>query len=183
MDCWFREFGNGYYTIPVTVGATLLAQGWKNHRVGFDTPLADCVEAWGYRSSRAFLVGAPAVIVLQNLTGASRPGESSAGSDWKPFDDNNGVSGHSVVGAVPFLVAARMTNRPLVKGAFLLGSGLGAYGRLCDDGHYLSQVLMGWSLAWISVEATTMTDHTATRFRLVPIDIRGAHGFGVEIRR
>ncbi len=183
VDCWFRDFGNGYYTISATAAALLLSHAWKYGRYGRPTPLADGVEDWSYRSMRAFFVGAPSVLVIQQLTGSSRPGESSAGSDWVPFADNNGVSGHAFVGAVPFLAAAKMTDRPLVKGALLVGSGMGAYGRLCDDGHYLSQVLLGWSIACLSVEAVTATEQSRERYRFVPLSIRGYHGLGIEFRR
>lgn len=178
--CWQSEFGNGNYTIPVTLTAWLLSRTWQLHH---DSPAAATVEHWSYRTTRSYLIGTPAVLVLQRLTGGSRPGESSSGSRWKPFDDENGVSGHSFMGAVPFLVAAKMSRRPLVKTALFAGSGIAAYGRLCDNGHYFSQVLMGWGLAYLSVEAITQTDCCPTRYRLVPMDVRGNMGFGIEVRR
>jgi hypothetical protein len=57
------------------------------------------------------VVGAPPLYVMQQVTGSSRPGEGSAGSHWHFLNDNNGVSGHAFIGAVPFLAASgiRMT--------------------------------------------------------------------------
>ena len=180
--CGLRELGEGNYVIPATLAAYGLARMWQARRPA-PNPIAESVETWSYRTSRSLLVGAPPLLTIQWLTGASRPGESSAGSDWKPFNDNNGASGHTFVGAVPFLVAAKMARRPLVKTAFFAGSGLAAYGRLCDDGHYLSQVLLGWSIAYLAVEATTCTDLEPTKYRLVPLGLNGAYGLGIEVRR
>lgn len=76
-----------------------------------------------------------------------------------------------------------MAKRPMVKAALFAGSGLAGYGRLCDDGHYLSQVMLGWMVAYLAVEATTLTDLEPMRYRLVPLDLHGFYGLGVEIRR
>ncbi len=181
VDCWISGFGDGYYVVGTTTAVFALSRFWIN-RHGYG-PIVQTTETWSYRTGRSLLVGAPTLLALQWLTGASRPGESTAGSEWKPFDDNNGVSGHAFVGAVPFLVAAKMSNRPVAKTAFFIGSGLAGYGRLCDEGHYLSQVLLGWSIAYLSVEATTMTDRSMARYRLVPLNFRGGHGLGIEVRR
>ncbi len=138
--------------------------------------------AWSGQSLRALLVGAPPVGVLQIAIGASRPGESSAGSKWKPFDDTNSISGHTFVGAVPFLVAARQTDNLLLKSAFYIGSGLTGFSRLDSDAHYLSQVLLGWWIAYLAVEATDFTDQSPLQYRLVPLSLRGVVGVGFELR-
>lgn len=137
---------------------------------------------WSRQSLRAMHVGAPLVLLLQYAIGSSRPGESAHGSRWRPFNDNNGVSGHTFVGAVPFLVAARRTDRMLLKAAFFAGSGLTGYSRLNDDANYLSQVLLGWSIAYLSVEATHWTEHSNLQYRIVPLTIDGLVGVGVETR-
>ncbi len=62
----------------------------------------------GVYASRAYLVGAPAMLLMQNVTGGSRPEEMDHGSKWDPFHDDNGVSGHAFMGAVPFLTLANM---------------------------------------------------------------------------
>ena len=75
------------------------------------------VKSWARDSLRALFVGAPAGLVIQYATGASRPEEGSSG--WKPFRGNNGLSGHSFVGAVPFITAARMQDGVAMKSPFL----------------------------------------------------------------
>jgi membrane-associated phospholipid phosphatase len=137
---------------------------------------------WSRQSLRALVVGLPVVALLQVTTGASRPGEAEYGSRWRPFRDNNGASGHAFIGAVPFLVAAKRTDHLLLKTAFFAGSGLAGFSRLNDDAHYLSQVLLGWSVACLAVEATTWTERSKLQYRIVPVTIDGLIGVGVETR-
>ena len=117
------------------------------------------------------------------LIGASRPGETVAGSRWRPFNDSNGVSGHAFVGAVPFLVAAKHAERPLVKVALIAGSTLTGYSRIYQDKHYLSQALLGWSIAHLAVEATEMTEQSVDQWRVVPLGLDDVVGVGWEMRR
>ncbi len=138
--------------------------------------------SWSRQSLRALLVGAPPVGVLQVAIGASRPGESSAESKWKPFDDNNSVSGHAFVGAVPFLVAAKRSDNPVLKSLFYAGSGLTGLSRIYEDSHYLSQVLLGWWIAYLAVEATEFTELAPLQYRVVPLNLRGGVGVGFELR-
>jgi membrane-associated phospholipid phosphatase len=138
--------------------------------------------SWSRQSLRALLVGAPPVGVLQVAIGASRPGESSAESKWKPFDDSNGVSGHTFVGAVPFLVAAKRTDNRVLKSLFYAGSGLTGLSRVYEDSHYLSQVLLGWWIAYLAVEATEFTELAPLQYRVVPLNLRGTVGVGFELR-
>ncbi|MGI9518061.1 MAG: hypothetical protein ACR2NP_13490 [Pirellulaceae bacterium] len=180
VDCWYDELGSEYMVLATV--ATLAISFTYRKQVDYDSQLATMTETWAYRSSRAMLIGSGPVFVWQRVIGSSRPGESSAGSDWKPFDDENGVSSHAFIGAVPFLVAAKMSKRPVVKAAFVAGSGLAGYGQLCKDKHYLSQVIMGWTIACLSVEAATRTDNDQYKYRLVPLDVRGFHGLGIELR-
>jgi membrane-associated phospholipid phosphatase len=137
---------------------------------------------WSRQSIRAMLVGAPVVFSLQYIIGSSRPGEAPYGSEWRPFADNNGVSGHAFVGAVPFLVAAQRADHWFWKATFFAGSGLAGYSRINDDAHYLSQVLLGWSIAYLSVEATRWTEGSQVQYRIVPLTIDGEVGIGVEMR-
>ncbi len=181
VDCWFREFGNGSYLLAAITASSIVAR--SSQAMHGNRPANDALDSWSNRTLRSYVVGGPTLLGLQYITGASRPGESSDGSEWHPFNDNNGASGHTFVGALPFLVAAKMAQRPVVKAAFFTGSGLAGYGRLCDDGHYLSQVMLGWMVAYLAVEATTQTDCEPMRYRLVPLNPRGFYGLGVEIRR
>ena len=117
------------------------------------------------------------MLAMQMLTGASRPGETDDGSTWKPFQDNNGVSGHSFIGAVPFLCAAKMTDDPLWKAAFYAGSTLAGLSRINDDRHYTSQVFLGW---WMAYLAATAVDQTQSgNWAVYPWPT--ADGMGVEV--
>jgi hypothetical protein len=90
-DC--KVIGEGKYALPIFGAAALTGVVLEGQ------PAGDIVGEWGSRSLRIFVVGAPPLYVLQMATGASRPGESSAGSKWHFWNDNNGVSGHAFVGA------------------------------------------------------------------------------------
>lgn len=179
---WYREFGNGTYVAPTMVAlicSSRLYQKCSPHHA----PCAHTIDRWSSRSMRSLLVGAPILLATQWVTGASRPDEASSGSRWVPFNDTNGASGHTFVGAVPFLVAAQMAKRPVVKVAFIAGSGLTGWGRICDDGHYLSQVLLGWTIAHVSVRASQFTETGRQPYRLRPLRIGNAQGIGIEFRR
>ena len=138
-----KKFGEGSYLIPLVIGASLLPEGYF-------------VSEWGRDSSRAYLVGAPAMLSLQLLTGASRPEESD--SHWKPFNDNNGVSGHAFMGAVPFITAANRVDNVYLKSLLYVGSTLTAWSRVNDDDHYLSQAVLGWFVAYQSASAINKTN-------------------------
>ena len=182
-DCWYDEFGNGSYVIPLTIGTSLAAHLWRVRHPDRHSPVAESLNTWGYRSARSIGVGTPALILTQWSTGGSRPGETAFGSEWKWFDDDNGASGHAFIGAIPFLVAADMTDRPVLKGMLYLGSGLAGYGRICNDSHYLSQVILGWTIAHISVRATRITDSRRPPYSVTPLAINGDPGIGIVIRR
>src|SRR3990172_7980284 len=80
--------GNGYVTIPV-FAATAVVGSWFD-----EVPLGKGLGEWGERSLRTILVGAPPMLAMQLLTGASRPGETYECSQWAPFRDDNGARGH-----------------------------------------------------------------------------------------
>lgn len=173
-DC--KDIGEGRYALAVfgTAAATgYLLEG---------RPVGDAIGAWGERSLRIFVVGGPPVYALQWATGGSRPDESSAGSRWKPFQDNNGVSGHAFVGAIPFLAAAGMVENPWAKGGLVVCSTFVGLSRVTDNAHYPSQVFLGWSLA---VAGTLAVDRTDFRFagheaRIVPVLFEEGGGVGFE---
>lgn len=106
---------------------------------------------WAERSLRALFVGGPLGLFLRSATGGGKPTEG--GSDWKPFSNNNGLSGHSFIGAVPFITAAKMEERAYVKWLLYGASTLPALSRINDDEHYLSQAALGWYLAYLSASA------------------------------
>ncbi len=147
-----KGLGDGFYALPV------FATAWGLGAVFPENPLAITTATWGERSLRAFLVGGLPVYVLQLSTGASRPGESPAGSAWNPWQDDNGVSGHSFVSAIPFITAAKMTEDARLKVLFYAASTLGPLSRINDGDHYVSQAFLGWWIAYLAAEAVNESD-------------------------
>ena len=178
-----KDIGDGIYLLPaagIAAAAGVALEGM---------PVGDALRGWGGRSLRIFLVGGPPVYVLQLATGASRPSnngsintESPSGSDWKFFQDNNGVSGHSFMGAIPFLAAADMVENPLAKGTLYVCSTFVGFSRINDDAHYSSQAFLGWYLAWASSLAVSRTEHHFAGFqvRVVPVPVGDQGGMGLE---
>ncbi|HBB75037.1 MAG TPA: hypothetical protein DC048_11385 [Planctomycetaceae bacterium] len=173
-----KDIGEGRYALSVFGAAAATGLVFEGH------PAGDAVGEWGSRSLRMFVVGAPPVYVLQWATGASRPGESSAGSDWKFFDDNNGVSGHAFVGAIPFLAAADMVDSPLLKGTLYVCSTFVAFSRITDDAHYPSQAFLGWYLALASARAIDATEmrFAGLEVSVMPLPIGDLGGMAVQTR-
>ncbi|MCA9241552.1 MAG: hypothetical protein KDA37_15185, partial [Planctomycetales bacterium] len=122
-----KVFGEGMYAIPIYAVTTIVAKRFE------DSPTAYTVGEWGERSLRTILVGGPPVLGLQLLIGASRPMEGHSDSHWEPFNDDNGVSGHAFMGAIPFLSAAKMTDHTPTKAALYLASTLPGISRINDD--------------------------------------------------
>jgi membrane-associated phospholipid phosphatase len=158
--------GNYKVTVPIFLGAALLGE------VGGSSALISIPGKWGRTSLRALLVGEPVLLGFQRGLGASRPVEG--GSEWDPFNDDNGVSGHGFVGAIPFLTAAKMSDNRLLKGLFYIGSALPAWSRVNDNQHYPSQALLGWWLAYLSVESTENTEQRA--LRIAPLFLKNGGG-------
>jgi len=173
-----KDIGEGRYALSVFGAAAatgLILEG---------RPTGDVIGEWGSRSLRMFVVGAAPVYVLQLATGASRPGESPAGSKWHFFNDNNGVSGHAFVGAIPFLAAAEMAESPWAKGGLLVCSTFVAFSRVTDNAHYPSQAFLGWYLAWASAVAVDRTEwrYAGMDISLVPMPMADLGGMSVEAR-
>jgi len=147
-----KFFGEGQIFIPVMATSAITYRFLQESRGLPDSTLGDFTD----RTFRGYLVGAPALLTFQSLLGGDRPGDGS--SHWRPFHRPVGVSGHAFVGAVPFITAAQMTDKPFVKGLFYALSVCTAWSRVNDDAHYLSQVALGWYLAYLSVRAVTATE-------------------------
>ena len=141
-----KPIGNGRIMVPIYLAAVLAGGLAKDNTIGA------AIGDWGAQCSRAILVGAPPVLALQRVLGASRP-EDGRGSSWHHLHDDNGVSGHSFMGAVPFLVAAKMTDNRFLKYPLYLGSTLTGLSRINDNKHYFSQVFLGWWIAFLSVDS------------------------------
>lgn len=148
-----KVFGEGKYMIPTALGLAVLGTLWDDYTPG------SVVSDYGFRVTRAYLVGAPPLLFLQALTGGARPCEDSEySSHWRPFTENHGVSGHAFMGAVPFITAAQMSDNIFMTGIFYFLSTWTAWSRINDDAHYLSQVIMGWTLAYVSCTAVGETE-------------------------
>jgi hypothetical protein len=143
-----------------------------------DHPWLEPMGQFGSRGLRALAVGAPMVGILQVGLGSDRP--FTEDSRWHPFRSSHGASGHAFVGAVPFLTAASMIeNRPLR--ALLFAGSLGtAWSRIHTDDHYFSQVLLGWTIAYLSVQAVNQTEcQFSGRLQIVPVQFPTCTGIGV----
>lgn len=162
-----KVFGEKFVMLPVALLASSLQLSSTNNAFG----------EWGQLTLRSYLVSSPAVGALQFLTGGSRPRDTDH-AEWRPFNDDNGVSGHAYVGAVPFLVLAQMDQLTDVqKNIAFVASGLTAWSRVNDDAHYLSQSLLGWYLAWEAVDAVTSTGVKNNWYKVSPY----AFGDGVGV--
>ena len=151
--------GSIFITIPALLGTYLI----------FDKSSAG---EWAQKSLRALIVGAPAGLLLQSVTGASRPSEGD--SKWRPFHDANGLSGHSFIGAIPFITAAKMTENTYMKSVLYGLSVLPGLSRINDDKHYFSQAALGWYLAYFSCNAVEKTNmRKETKFAIIPFSDRG----------
>lgn len=182
VDEWYhalraqKELGNGYYTIPV------FAAAWAAGSLLEGRPGAGNVGEWGERSIRGILVGAPPMLSMQYVLGASRPGESTSRSHWQPFQDNNGVSGHAFMGSIPFLTAAQMSEDRWLKAAFYAGSALVPLSRINDDDHFTSQAFLGWWFAFLATSAVEFTQSDDSHWTLSPWLGSGTSGFALERR-
>ncbi|WP_286763582.1 MULTISPECIES: phosphatase PAP2 family protein [Rhodopirellula] len=182
-DDWFeglhgsKELGNGRYTLPI------YATAWAVGAYFDKTHVLVTTGRWGERSLRSFLVGAPPMISAQRLTGGSRPGEKDRGSRWLPFQDNNGISGHAFMSSLPFINAAKMTDRRWLKATFYAGSLLGPLSRVNDDDHYPSQVALGWWMAYVAATAIDRTEMAGGNMQVYPyIAASGGAGGLFELR-
>lgn len=169
-----KELGNGIYTLPVFAGAWIVGNALEETRAG------QISGRWGERSLRGFLVGAPPLLALQFTTGASRPGETVHSSEWKPFQDNNGISGHAFMGSLPFITAAKMTDSAGLKAIFYSASTLAPLSRAGENAHYPSQVALGWWMAYIAASAVDATDDPGSHWRLIPTTVGNGSGLAVE---
>ena len=174
LSGWVKPLGNGRLAVPALSGILLtgtLIDG---------TPAGRVLVRWSGRSLRALLVGAPPLLFLQVATGGSRPLEDD--SRWHPFEDDNGVSGHSFVGAVPFLSAAGMTDSRPLKVLLVSGSTLCGLSRINDDAHYLSQSAMGWWVAYLACRSVDETEVRRARLQILPAILSSGPGAVAVVR-
>jgi hypothetical protein len=135
---------------------------------------------WSNRALRAIAVGYPPLLAEYVLLGSSRPDRND--SRWHPFQDTHGASGHTFIGAVPFLTAAAMTDEPLLKAPLVLGSFLTGWARLHDDRHYFSQIVLGWWMAVLSVHTVGQTQAERAAWTVAPTVTPDGAGLAVHVR-
>lgn len=157
-----KELGNGLYTLPI-MGTAWLASEWIDGSPAFET-----VGLWGERSVRGVLLGTVPLLVTQRLTGGSRPNETEDGASWHPFQDNNGVSGHAFMSSIPFITAAKMSDRMVGKAFWYSASLLGPLSRINDNAHYPSQVGLGWAMGFLAASAVQHNDTGKKGWAVVP---------------
>ena len=134
---------------------------------------------WSNRSLRAIAVGFPPVVAFYGLLGSGRPDRGD--SRWHPFRDIRGVSGHTFTGAVPFLTAAAMTDNLCLKAACFAGSFATGWSRLHMDRHYMSQIALGWWLAYAAVRSVDRTQESWRNISFLPA-VEDGPGLGVLLR-
>ncbi|MDR3108096.1 MAG: phosphatase PAP2 family protein [Planctomycetaceae bacterium] len=184
LSPFFKTFGEGAIFIPVFVIGDIV------YRYGQEFDIfanSTCVAGEFFsRTTRTYLVGAPTLLVGQFVLGGARPNDhSSDDSHWTPFNACHGISGHSFMGAAPFIVAAQMSNRWWLKVLFYALSAFPAWTRINDDAHYLSQGLLGWYLSYLSVRAVSKTDgvRLPKGMTIFPITSNNSVGLGVLWKR
>lgn len=174
----FRFFGEGYFLLPIYFSAGILGK-----HVFSDRPKLLRIGHWGDRCFRGIVLGTPPLILSQHILGASRPGETNEGSEWQFLADNNGVSGHAFMGAIPFLTAFHMTKNRKLKVLYFAASTLPAFSRITENGHYPSQALLGWGLAYLITGSVAKTELQDDRISLAPYMSTDAVGIGLTFRR
>ena len=161
------------YSIPI-----YLAMMWAG---GYNSESESVAARWAADSLRGVLIGTPELIVLGSIAGGHAPAEGEPG--WRPFDSNNGVSGHAFLGAVPIITAAKMTDKRWLKYTLYTISTFPGLARIYDEKHYLSQAVMGW---WLASVASRTVEHTnigrESTVRLIPLLYPDGAGLQVSIR-
>lgn len=133
----------GPQIFPLYIGTALIGGAMvRAHKSG-------TLYVWSMNTIRSFVVGVPPALLLQATLGPTRPSSPSPHSDWKWFHENQnvGLSGHAFAGAIPFLVAADMSENRIVRYGLYFASTLVGLARINDNQHYFSQVFLGWWMA------------------------------------
>ena len=126
---------------------------WATFAVGDAFLGSSPLTRWGRSAVEAMVVGLPALWTIQRVAGASRPTDPPGNSHWRPMADDNAASGHTFMAAIPWLIAARRAGGTPARLAAYAASLPTGWSRLNDRKHYLSQVLLGYTIAWNAVDA------------------------------
>lgn len=116
---------------------------------------------WGRHNFEAMVVGLPTLWSVQRGLGANRPSSRDGNPRWRPMNAANSASGHTFMAAIPWLTLARRTEALPVRHGARIASWATGWSRINDRKHYLSQVLLGWTIAWNAVEAAAPLDGPA----------------------
>ena len=143
-----KQFGEGDIMIPLMFIFNGAGSLLENNEL----------QNFGSKTLRTYLVGAPLMLLMQKVTGGSRPDEMDKASHWKFFKDENGVSGHAFMGSIPFLVLSKMSDNSYMSEAFKGISVCTALSRINDDAHYPSQALLGWYMGKMAVDSVFSED-------------------------
>ena len=108
---------------------------------------------WARANFEAMIVGLPVLWTVQRGLGANRPSSDDASPRWRPLAADNSASGHMFIAAVPWLNLAARCGRPGLARVSRVGSVLTGWSRLNDRKHYLSQLVLGWTIAHNAVDA------------------------------
>lgn len=170
-----KLFGEGKILIPLSLISVAIDDYFRDGQ-----PRSE-MGKWGALTARSYISGGPMLLAAQRLTGASRPSEPPYQSGWQAFNDSNGVSGHAFIGAVPFITIAYMyEDDSLVQSMAYIASSFTAISRINDDQHYLSQAMLGWYLAWESVDTVNAVE--ANKKKKIHIrPLAGVESYGVQL--
>jgi len=148
FSAFAKTFGESKILIPLSLAFSSRLAFNKESKIG----------QWGGNTARAYMVGVPATLFMQRMTGASRPEETVHKSSWKPtmYPDNNAI-----------------------KYSAYSASFLTAWSRVNDGDHYLSQAILGWYVAFESMSAVTQSNKRLPNFSLVG----GSDGFAINYQR
>jgi membrane-associated PAP2 superfamily phosphatase len=143
----------------------------------YDSKFGGVLGRWTSNSLQSIIVGAPTLLILQRAIGSARP--EAENSKWDCFHGSHGASGHAFLGAIPFLTAAKMSNRWFTKTLFYTASTLPGLSRINDNDHYLSQVILGWWIADLSEDSVFHVERAAVQ--LSPMYVRNGVGASATV--
>ena len=176
IGSYCKWLGEGEIVIPAFAGLAVVGAMTDN------TPAGGFLAEFAGRTTRGYLVGLPPLVLGQALLGSSRPGPDGDRSHWHPFQADNGISGHAFVGAVPFITAAKLTDNVWVKGGLYGLSTVTGWSRIEHDQHYLSQVLLGWWMAYLACTAVDKPLDLEKPYALAPFVTPEGVGVNVVFR-
>lgn len=173
----FNKAGHGTAVALPLIYLGAMVVGGYGGEAGSGSPVA----TWGDRSLRAFILGAPQQVLLTHLAGSYRPTQGN--SHWHPFRSHHGVSGHAFYGAIPLLTGAEMAKNPWVKYTLYAASVLPAWARINANKHYLSQVFLGWTMAFLATDTVARSDANRSQVaNLTPLVFPDGAGLALHMR-